>query len=608
MGMFDTGLDFSDPNSMAMLGALSGLGQAGMPSRMPVPFGAAMGQMFGGAAAGAQQALQYRAGQQALQTGQATLTGKNLENLSNLFMMNITRRAFGQPPLTLAQMQSGKFDDGSGSQPQQSQAPAATNGSIQSAPSTSPTATDRLNLFGSGDTGQGSQPAPASAGAGQQGEIGDPLLQRAFLGKMFGLQPTDLDKALWSARQLPEGSPDRTLAEAYATHLAGGRYQIMRNGWAYDQIENKWIHNPDLGVGITGDRDVNGNITANVTPGELPALAAVKGTEADVEARKEKAIQGFQYYLQTGNWPSESGGPFVSAQSPQAQPTAKVAAAAPVTASGTAPKPQPGGAATDAPARGMVQTVIPPISQQTPTTGGEEYVKERQKQWADTENSWSDAQESNLVGQQRLSALMNALKATQSGAWATQKASINAQLKSAGFAPIFSDDPAEVQKALKDNFAFATQQIRAFTSRPAAIELSLATQNLPGPDLQPAANQAIGSQMLGSLQWEQAMLNDWTKAKATGWRDPQDFRRAWVAQPRNSLQNFVDAAANQIGPLAGMPGAAKPGSKPASPAVAPKASKPPQGKQANAFVNGKIYRDAQGNRATYQNGQWIPVQ
>lgn len=51
-------LDFSNPNTMGYIGLLSGLGQAAMPSRLPVPTGAVMGMAASGLAQGQQQGLQ----------------------------------------------------------------------------------------------------------------------------------------------------------------------------------------------------------------------------------------------------------------------------------------------------------------------------------------------------------------------------------------------------------------------------------------------------------------------------------------------------------------------------------------------------------------------
>jgi hypothetical protein len=73
---------------------------------------------------------------------------------------------------------------------------------------------------------------------------------------------------------------------------------------------------------------------------------------------------------------------------------------------------------------GGVQSVIPPISDAAPLSNrGQDYLKDRFKQWAETEDNWFG-------------------------------------------------DPGKVQEALKNNFQSTLAQIRAFTSRPAAVEVS----------------------------------------------------------------------------------------------------------------------------------------
>src|SRR5574337_133279 len=52
--------DFTDPDNGAMLGMLQALGQAAVPTRVKMPFGATMGQMAGGAMQGAMGAQQYK--------------------------------------------------------------------------------------------------------------------------------------------------------------------------------------------------------------------------------------------------------------------------------------------------------------------------------------------------------------------------------------------------------------------------------------------------------------------------------------------------------------------------------------------------------------------
>ena len=65
------GFDPNDPGSYSMLGLIQGLGQAAMPSRLPVPTGAALGMGAGGMLAGSQAGAQARLlGQQGQLYGQ----------------------------------------------------------------------------------------------------------------------------------------------------------------------------------------------------------------------------------------------------------------------------------------------------------------------------------------------------------------------------------------------------------------------------------------------------------------------------------------------------------------------------------------------------------
>lgn len=208
---------------------------------------------------------------------------------------------------------------------------------------------------------------------------------------------------------------------------------------------------------------------------------------------------------------------------------------------------------------GGVKSTIPDVSEAAPIPKSEIYLKDRIPQWTKQEDDWADALPSNVVGEQRALAIADAFKATQSGHWATEKSEIAAKLKAVGYdvgKNSWFGDPAQVQTALKDNFSSTLAQIRAFTSRPAAVEVQLAQKNFANPDLQPQANLNIIGQTVGSLRWERALMNDWAKAKGQGWQDPQDFQRAWVQ--KNPVQNYIDAATKDIGPLKGMKGAPGP--------------------------------------------------
>jgi hypothetical protein len=61
-----SGSFFSDPTSMAVLGAIAGLGQASGASRLPVTMSSVLGGAAGGFLGGAQAGQEYQQGQQKL--------------------------------------------------------------------------------------------------------------------------------------------------------------------------------------------------------------------------------------------------------------------------------------------------------------------------------------------------------------------------------------------------------------------------------------------------------------------------------------------------------------------------------------------------------------
>lgn len=689
MGVFDS-IDWSDPHTMAMLGLIQGLGAASAPSRLPTGPGMMFADMVGGAQQGAESALKYRGEQQ-------QVTGGNIDLLSKLQNYNMMAPFLGYPPLSMADAKSGKLDQMTGtSQDQQGggQTPPSSQAGVMPDTSTggAPGALD----------GNSGQPAPTAsqgmpAATGPSGGLSSSM-RRMMIMQRLGFKPTDYQQAKIYADSLPPGS-EHDEAEAAAMHTAGDQFQTMRNGWAYDRVQQKWIHMPSLGEGISASTDEDGNTSASVVPGYLAAAGQTEAVKAGVEATKDKNVASFKNALETGglgmgtisggivgqpaNVPpgfapavgqAESGGnpnahnpmpgqtsggpdgftdstwlstakkhlppemikgmtdqqilsmksdpqvsgaltsalagdnydslqgagvknpgatelyvahrfgagdaskilqapagtqisqivsPQVMAANPDLQgktvadvysqarnvmggvqgATVAPNAGSPIPTAST--KPIPGDVV------GGVKTTIPPASDQAPIQRGEEYLKARLGDWAKTEDDWADAMPSNQIGEQRAMALLDALKKTESGMWATDKAQINAGLHAIGLPAITSDDPAQVQIALKDNFAATLENIRAFTSRPAAVEVTLGQKNFMNPDLQPAANLKVGAQVVGTLRWERALMNDWATAKKQGWVDPQDYQRAWMKA--NPIQPFIDGAEKEIGPLKGMP-------------------------------------------------------
>lgn len=102
--------DFTDPTqSGPLLGLLSGLGQAAMPSRLPVPFASVLGKAAGGLAEGQQLGQQYQKNTQEIKnlTTQGKLqeaqTGLTQQNLGQTTARNNALNALftnpqGQPP------------------------------------------------------------------------------------------------------------------------------------------------------------------------------------------------------------------------------------------------------------------------------------------------------------------------------------------------------------------------------------------------------------------------------------------------------------------------------------------------------------------------------
>lgn len=94
-------LNFNNPQ---FLGLLSGLSQASMPSRLPVPMGAAIGGASQGLMQGQQFGLQQAQGKQALAQGQQAITQGNIGLQQSVAALNYWRQQNGMAPISLADM------------------------------------------------------------------------------------------------------------------------------------------------------------------------------------------------------------------------------------------------------------------------------------------------------------------------------------------------------------------------------------------------------------------------------------------------------------------------------------------------------------------------
>lgn len=217
------------------------------------------------------------------------------------------------------------------------------------------------------------------------------------------------------------------------------------------------------------------------------------------------------------------------------------------------PRMLPKGPGTTEPAPLGNGVVLPPINQASPIVGSGDYLKARQKDWSDTENEWSKGIASSHLAEQRMQAIMTAMKSYQTGAYANELSDLKAKLKVVGV-PLpesIVGNPALAQEMLKNNFAASVETMKTSgLSRWTQAELFAAQKNMAQPNLQPEANLEIGAQSIGALRWERAMKDAWAEAKKYGWRDPQDFQSSFAKA--NPVQNFVDQARQEIGPLKGM--------------------------------------------------------
>lgn len=208
-------------------------------------------------------------------------------------------------------------------------------------------------------------------------------------------------------------------------------------------------------------------------------------------------------------------------------------------------------------------TIIPPAPKaQAGTddyqTAPSEAQKATQSTYAETIKGWQEAVLPANQAEQRFLAQAEALKAIQSGQWASTKAAIGAHLIAAGMSSdtvkeMLNTDPAAAQVIMKNNFGAALSTLGASKlGRITQNEIFAMQKNLSNTDLQPEANLAIIAQGVGIARFQQSLANDWNTAMRMGYADPLTYQQKWMAA--NPLQKFVDQAQKEIGALKGMPG------------------------------------------------------
>lgn len=257
MPFFDD-LSLGDPQAQGALGYLSGMSSGfaagAMPSRAPIPFGATLGNAAALANQGAQEGAQRA---QAIQKSNVDLQSSKIGLDQALIMENMTRRALGLPPLSSKDLQgSGKgmassplfgmptIQPGADDATDSKDAAAASGASAPASNSASPAPAAPAS-------------APTAPGAGAS-PLDSPL-GKVIVNRMFGIQPTDYEKAKLYADSLSDG-PDKVEAQRAASKLAGidispqERSQGMQLLWDPTSQSYKVVaKNPSVPEGYTVD-------------------------------------------------------------------------------------------------------------------------------------------------------------------------------------------------------------------------------------------------------------------------------------------------------------------------------------------------------------------
>lgn len=531
----------SDPNTMALLGATQGFGQAALPSRLPVPFGAVMGQGAAGALGGVRQA-------NASQLERQQATGLGIQNLNSALQYNLWAPYLGLKPLDMSQ--------GGGASPQSMPGPT---GGLLSSPSTqtsTPTPSQVAYTGGMPQVGAPAMNAPTSPPAGQTGNP-------QSLNNIYSLPPPLLAKM---------GIPvPPELTTLYIAGMGPGtpQYQTAINNLA---VKGTGV-NPVIGGDRPGVPAQNYDLasgTYRTMPGQLQTMQ--QGAYANAygagmgKLPSTEAQAAFEQGLKNANT-------LVPRYDPRTQTTTMVTQQDALNmARGGAPPavPTPMNPMSPVSRVGLQKdgsyvtsndTVIPaPQMLMKPQSGFQAEPsagqKATQSTYADTIKNWQEAVQPAAQTEQRFQAMAAALKSIQSGAWMDARVEIARQLQAAGMPEAQANDlakadPTQAQIIIKNNFGTALSTLGAAKmGRITQNEIFALQKNLPNVELTPQANFAIISQGIGIARQQQALARDWDTAQQIGYPDPYSYQDAWMQA--NPLQKFITKAEGEIGPLKGM--------------------------------------------------------
>lgn len=561
--------NFSDPNTMGLLGAMAGLGEAAMPSRMPVPIGAVLGKAASGLAQGAQAAQAYQKAQQENALQKLTLQGwQNYMNAMGGQQSPQQPQGAPQAPQIPQVVQTPN---------QSSIAPSGLDLSKLSPAEQAYLARKDPTAFSNGvqNFQQSSiqannpplppgvkTPIPAGMSSGQGQAALDPL---AMLSQArAGMFPGGPGAAMFGpAASLYE----KTLGQGYqGVRMPDGSLGVSPlNG--IDRVRYMLANNEALGKGM-GEKQQQFDAQGNIVPmagslesakqsayageygksqGGLPAELTKIGAQGSETRRNEAYKTALENANTTVSVPDGMGGTKLMlrgdanaiAQQNSAPPLPETLDAKDMVSKSTG-------------------TVIPAPKGQIPMKIGSAPNPE----WIKEEQSWSSTLPMNYQTEQKLLTLGNALKMTQSGMWADHKADVYAAMKALHI-PIsnsMQNDVSAVQTIIHENMLSTLGTLKETMagtgSRMTQMEFDRISKAMTNAGIQPEANQQILAEAIGTLRQNRALVNSWQEAKTSGWSNPFAYQQSWLA--KNPTSGFVEQSRSDLGPLKGMTGAKPP--------------------------------------------------
>lgn len=532
MGLFD-GNDYGgnampsvDPRILMLASLAGAAGQSAMPSRLPVPNGAALGNIASAIGPG------YLQGFQAQQAG-----------IQNQLLQQ--RFKMMQDALGGSGMFGGSQDPGqSQGMPQAQAAQTALSGG--GGPSVANAATMN-GLLSSGTPQGGAQGLLGGAGPAQPQQPGG-----AFAP---GLSTDLYRKALISEELIPGSG--KTLLEK---NMPG--YQAFRGGGYLLKPDGSLTQLPNVPQGMTVKQNQDGSFEAVQVPGALGGAAALENVKQRARVEAEEAIQGNKYALETGEPPPTGAGgiPGVPSLPPlaSAQPQSRGAVG-----SGN---PAPSSAQAVITDRG---TTVPLPTKQNQTMGpGSDLITKQNAASVETENKWNSVRPTVETARNRLMTTAQAFQTLEGKGLNEGKAEVSNMLRGAGLGPIAdmvmsAKDTASVQKVLWNSMQEALSTLKTINAgtggRILNSEFQAFMEHGFSPNMLGDALHSAISQQLGTIYQTTNMIDDYFgEAKPRGWRDANQFQSAYLR--KNPVENFVDYAAKDIGPLKGMteaPGSAR---------------------------------------------------